>query len=436
MTGLRGRGAGGWRTTAERNGVAARPARGARRERPARRERDGGASQILVIGIIGAAALLLIGALTVPMIVGGSSLLFSAGSGGFGCSGSAQQAKSALQSKVSGQAKNSIPSNFLSWYQKVGQQYGVPWVILAGIGTVESDNGRTTLPGVQSGANAFGAAGPMQIGIGGAAGNGWGGAPVHPASQTVSGVATDEDGNGTASVYDPADAIAGAAKYLLAHGVLSNAAAAIFAYNHLDSYVQAVESYASTYASGGFSVAPSVGSPAASTAACVQLSGTVISGSTTVPNQAVAAVIAYAQQQIGKPYLWGGTGPDAFDCSGLVMMVYQAAGVDIPRTSEAQWTWGPQVPASQVEPGDLVFFAGSDGTPASPGHVGMVIGGGKMIEAYATGFPIRISTYGTASSAGGLTQVVGFTRPWAHSGVVLPPGSSSGPASPSASASP
>ena len=74
----------------------------------------GGASQIVVIGIIGiigAAALLMMGFLTIPMIVGGSSLLFSAGTGGFGCSGSAEQAKNALQSKVSGQAKNSIPSN-------------------------------------------------------------------------------------------------------------------------------------------------------------------------------------------------------------------------------------------------------------------------------------------------------------------------------------
>ena len=426
MTGLPGRGSGGSRRTAERNGAAAGSGR----------PRDGGASQIVVIGIIGAAALLLIGALTIPMVVGGSSLLFSAGTGGFGCSGSAQQAKTALQSKASGQAKNSIPSDYLSLYQKVGQQYGVPWVILAGIGTVESDNGRSSLPGVHSGANAFGAAGPMQIGIGGAAGDGWGGAAVHPAGQTVSGVATDENGDGTASVYEPADAIAGTAKYLLAHGVLSNAAGAIFAYNHLDSYVQAVQNYASTYASGGYSVSPSVGSTAATTAACVQLAGTVISGSSAVPNQVVSAAIAYAQQQIGKPYLWGGTGPDSFDCSGLVMTAYRTAGVSIPRTSEAQWTWGPQVPANQVEPGDLVFFAGSDGTPTSPGHVGLVIGGGKMIEAYATGFPLRISTYGTPSSAGGLTQVVGFTRPWAHSGVVLPPGTGPGAASASASASP
>ena len=53
------------------------------------------------------------------------------------------------------------------------------------------------------------------------------------------------------------------------------------------------------------------------------------------PTQAVATAIAYAEQQLGRPYLWGGTGPDAFDCSGLVMMAYRAAGIDIARTSEA-----------------------------------------------------------------------------------------------------
>ena len=129
-------------------------------------------------------------------------------------------------------------------------------MILAGIAKVESDDGQTTLPGVHSGANAFGAAGPMQIGIGGAAGNQWGGAPVHPASEKVNGVATDANGDGMASVYEPADAIAGAAKYLLAHGVLDNVGQAIFAYNHLESYVQAVLSWASLYASGGYTVSP------------------------------------------------------------------------------------------------------------------------------------------------------------------------------------
>ena len=280
--------------------------------------RDAGVSQIVVIGIIGVVALLLIGVLTIPMLVGGSSLLFSAGTGGLGCSGNEQQAKDQLQSKVSNDAKNSIPSNYLMWYQKVGQQYGVPWVLLAGIGTVESDNGRDPSTGVSSGDNGFGAAGPMQIGIGGAAGNTWGGAPSHPASQKVAGVATDEDGDGVASVYDPADAIAGTAKDLLAHGVLTDPSTAIFAYNHLESYVQAVEGYANQYASGGYTVSQSVGSTSTTAAACVQLAGTVVGGNgttTTVPNSAVAAAISYAEQQIGKPYLWGGTGPDAFDLS-------------------------------------------------------------------------------------------------------------------------
>ena len=111
----------------------------------------------------------------------------------------------------------------------------MPSTILAGIGTVESDNGQTSLPGVHSGQNGFGAAGPMQIGIEGASGDSWGGAPIHPASQVVAGVATDENGDGTANVYDPPDAIAGAAEYLLEFNVQTNPSAEIFANNHLQS---------------------------------------------------------------------------------------------------------------------------------------------------------------------------------------------------------
>jgi len=122
-------------------------------------------------------------------------------------------------------------------------------------------------------------------------------------------------------------------------------------------------------------------------------------------------VILYAAEQLGKPYQWGGTGPDAFDCSGLAMMAYRAAGIAIPRTSQEQWAVGPRVPPGQEQPGDLVFFAGSDGTSQAPGHVGIVIGGGEMIEAYATGYPIRVSTYRQASSPPGDQVVAGFTRP-------------------------
>ena len=124
-----------------------------------------------------------------------------------------------------------------------------------------------------------------------------------------------------------------------------------------------------------------------------------------------AAVILYAAKQPGKPYQWGGSGPDTFDCSGLTMMAYRSAGIVIPRTSQEQWSAGPRVPLGREQPGDLVFFAGPDGTPQAPGHVGIVIGGGEMIEAYAAGYPIRVSTFGQASSPLGDRVVVGFTRP-------------------------
>jgi peptidoglycan DL-endopeptidase CwlO len=363
----------------------------------------GGSHRILVPVIIGVAGVLLLGLLAVPILVG-TNLFFAAGAG---CSG--QQTGTAGQPAASTKAK-AIPADYLYWYKKVGQQYGVPWTILAGIGTVESDNGQTTLPGVHSASNAFGAAGPMQIGIGGAAGNVWGGLPVHPASEVVNGVATDEDGGPDADVYDPADAIAGAAKYLLAAGVQTNPSAAIFAYNHLQSYVQSVLYYASAYAGGNFSVVSAQMPSGSSAAGCT---GTGVAGGVPAidaPNQIVATAIAYAEAQLGKPYLFGGTGPDAFDCSGLVMMAYRAAGINIERTSELQWTTEQRIPAAQAEPGDLVFFAGADGTPTSPGHVGLVIGDGKMIEAYATGFPVRVATYTNRDP-------VGFTRPWAGANV-------------------
>jgi peptidoglycan DL-endopeptidase CwlO len=366
-----------------------------------------------VLALVAGAVLALIGLITVPMlIVGGSGLLFESGSG---CA-----AAQGAQPSASSTARNSIPANYLALFQATGIKYGVPWAVLAGIGEVESDDGRSNLPGVHSGSNAFGAAGPMQIGIGGAAGNQWGGAPVHPASEHVNGVATDADGTGVASVYDPADAIAGAAKYLLGHGVQQNVSGAIFAYNHSDSYVQLVLSYASTYASGGYTVSPVT---VANVPGCVPgINQAAATGSMPAPNATAASAIAFAEAQLGKPYQWGGTGPDAYDCSGLVMIAYRAAGVYIPRTAQQQWLWGPQVPASQVEPGDLVFFAGADGTPTAPGHVGLVIGHDEMIEAYASGFPIRISAFGDSAAAPGDGNPIGFTRPWQHSGTTLAAG--------------
>jgi cell wall-associated NlpC family hydrolase len=130
-----------------------------------------------------------------------------------------------------------------------------------------------------------------------------------------------------------------------------------------------------------------------------------------LPPAVVATVIAYARAQAGKPYLWGGTGPDAFDCSGLVMMAWAHAGVTIPRTSQEQWAGLPHV--SSPQPGDLVFFPGSDGTWTAPGHVGLVTGQHLMIQAYAPGTPIGTYTFGVDNRGAdiGPQYVVGYARP-------------------------
>lgn len=117
---------------------------------------------------------------------------------------------------------------------------------------------------------------------------------------------------------------------------------------------------------------------------------------------AAATAIAYARRQLGKPYLWGATGPSAYDCSGLAMEAYRSAGISIARTTFDQWKTEAHV--SDPQPGDLVFFAGSDGTMTDPGHVGIVIGGGKMIQALGAGYPVMVSTWHRP-------DLVGFTDP-------------------------
>jgi peptidoglycan DL-endopeptidase CwlO len=272
--------------------------------------------------------------------------------------------------------------------------------VLAAVGTLEGDNGQSGAPGVHSGTNAYGAAGPMQFGTGGAAGNTWGGAPVHLASEHTGGYGIDGDGDGIADVYDPGDAIPSAAWFLQAHGALTNLPAALFDWNHSAGYLSNVLSWAARYAAGGAEAV------LAATSAQCQLAA-----AGPLPAGTAGKVIAYAEAQLGKPYQWGATGPDAYDCSGLAMMACRAAGVYIPRTSQQQWQSGTRIPAPAVQPGDLVFFAGADGTPQAPGHVGIVIGNDKMIEAYATGYPIRIATYGQPTSPSGDQVVVGVTRP-------------------------
>lgn len=107
--------------------------------------------------------------------------------------------------------------------------------------------------------------------------------------------------------------------------------------------------------------------------------------------------VQYAKQQLGVPYQWGGeTAGKGFDCSGLLQAAWKNAGVSIPRTTYDQWQTGKPVPVGQLEPGDAVFFKGSDSKTVNgqvlPGHVGIYLGGGKIIEAPHTGASVEVST--------------------------------------------
>jgi cell wall-associated NlpC family hydrolase len=100
--------------------------------------------------------------------------------------------------------------------------------------------------------------------------------------------------------------------------------------------------------------------------------------------------------QIGEPYLWGGTGPGAWDCSGLMQGAWASQGVTIPRVTYMQANAGTPVAQADARSGDLVLIAGSDGTPTNPGHVGMVAGVDAnghvwLVEAPRTGLDVRLT---------------------------------------------
>jgi NlpC/P60 family/Putative peptidoglycan binding domain len=107
---------------------------------------------------------------------------------------------------------------------------------------------------------------------------------------------------------------------------------------------------------------------------------------------AAATAVRYALDQLGKRYQWGGEGPNAYDCSGLTMMAYRAAGVRIPRVSRWQYEFGRHVPLNRLVAGDLVFYARNPARPSTVGHVGMYLGAGRMVEAANPRAPIRIAS--------------------------------------------
>ena len=118
-------------------------------------------------------------------------------------------------------------------------------------------------------------------------------------------------------------------------------------------------------------------------------------------NQFIQEVLA----QVGKPYLYGGAGPNAFDCSGLVQYCLTQVGVrGCPRESEAQWTWCLHITYGELLPGDLIFEQWP-GDNAPPGHVCIYKGSGQVIEAPHAGLNVWVRAWSPNE-----TKIVGYGR--------------------------
>ncbi|HEU5024581.1 MAG TPA: NlpC/P60 family protein [Spirillospora sp.] len=107
-----------------------------------------------------------------------------------------------------------------------------------------------------------------------------------------------------------------------------------------------------------------------------------------------AQALRYAMSKLGSPYVWGAAGPSTFDCSGLTMWAYKQVGINLPHYTGSQWNAGTHVSESQMQPGDLIFFY------SDLHHMGMYVGGGKMIHAPHTGDVVRIASLSGRPIAG------------------------------------
>jgi cell wall-associated NlpC family hydrolase len=112
------------------------------------------------------------------------------------------------------------------------------------------------------------------------------------------------------------------------------------------------------------------------------------------PSAAAGAVVEAALAQVGDPYVWGSSGPNGFDCSGLTQFSYAAAGISLPHSSRAQSSMGVAVSRGELQPGDVVYFY----SPVS--HVGIYIGNGQMVHARTFGSPVSVTTVDMRGYAG------------------------------------
>jgi peptidoglycan DL-endopeptidase CwlO len=288
-----------------------------------------------------------------------------------------------------------IPANYLALYQQAAARFGIDWAVLAAIGKIECDHGRSqgascNPPGTVNGA---GATGPMQF-----LGSTWraGTAPMTvpavgpPTTSTAQGYATDGDGDGLADVWNPADAIAAAARLLAANGAPADYRRALYVYNPDSSYVDAVLAQANSYR-GAFA-------PGASGDARTALAWAL-------------AHVGRFTYNLGSPTDRGGSvqdmqsrepGGTTCDCSMYVRWALAQAGIDVGLTTSSQWTAtgllpsdetaaetprvsrgvGSEPPAGGYQPGDIIFFGHDDGPS---GHDALWLGNGQIVQCSSSG---------------------------------------------------
>ncbi len=274
-------------------------------------------------------------------------------------------------------ANSTIPVALLALFQQasVASSCGVPWTLLAAVAHTESDFDTAVT-------SSAGAEGLFQF---------------EPATFAAYDRPTPADGAVPPSPFDPTDATYAAARYLCSLGIVANPTSALVAYNCGNpgpacqaasaGYAAQVLATAASYTASGSTVAASTGT------------GT----SSGLPTVVQAAAVAYAESQIGTPYVWGGTSPKTgFDCSGLVVWAYGLAGVVVPRVANDQWNVEPRVAMGQLVPGDLIFF----GTGDYADHVGIYVGGSAMVDAPYTGADVRVDTIPMSVGAAWSSQVV------------------------------
>jgi hypothetical protein len=241
----------------------------------------------------------------------------------------------ATRSTGNGAELAAIPPEQLEVMRRVGMETGIPWPVLAAIAKVESGFGTNT------GVSTAGAEGYCQF---------------LPSTWKAYGV--DGNGDGIADPYDFRDCIPAAASYLLANGAPADLRAALYAYNHSWKYVDTVLGYAAAY---GYAD----------------------------PRSIPARAVMTAKTKLGTSYVWGASGPDAFDCSGLVVWTYSQLGVAVPRTAQQQYEWTKPIEVAQLQLGDLVFYQNTYPSLDRITHVGIYAGGDSVVMATNSGDFVR-----------------------------------------------